>query len=80
MRVIDPAIYIAKAAQQELNLLRLKAGRGKGNTEFFVSACPEQFAHQTQRLMNFYPVVQQVDLNMVNRIPFGVLGQFFSFP
>lgn len=69
IKLIDPAIYIAKAAQQELNLLRLKVEHGEAIIDFFVSACPEQFAHQTKQLMNFSPTVHQINLNLADPIP-----------
>jgi glutamate racemase len=70
IQIVDPAIYIAKAAQQELDLLRLNAGlNAVARTDFFVSACPEQFGHQIKQLLSFFPTVTQVDLASIQLIP-----------
>ena len=60
IKLVDPALYIAKAAKQELQLLRLNAKGKRGFSEFYVSANPEGFSSQTQQLMNFTPQVQLV--------------------
>ncbi len=68
IKLIDPAIYVAKAAQQELHLLRLEAYpffpmARTSQTNFFVSGCPESFAQQTHRLTQETIRVQPVDLS-----------------
>lgn len=69
IQLVDPAIYIAEAVQQELSLLRLTANTGFSTTEFFVSAAPEHFAKQMRCLINMSPQVHQVDLGCPQIIP-----------
>ncbi len=58
---IDPAQSMVKAAAKELELLDLKSATPGRPTQFFVSGCPEQFAHNATRWLPKTPQVQQVN-------------------
>ncbi|NEQ46237.1 MAG: glutamate racemase [Leptolyngbya sp. SIOISBB] len=58
---IDPAQSMVKAAAKELELLDLKSAISGRPTQFFVSGCPEQFAHNATRWLQKTPQVQQVN-------------------
>ena len=58
---IDPAQSMVKAAAKELELLDLKSAAPGRPTQFFVSGCPEQFAHNATRWLLKTPQVQQVN-------------------
>ncbi|MCW6039024.1 glutamate racemase [Spirulina subsalsa FACHB-351] len=65
VRLVNPAQYVAQAAEQELELLGLKSEVPAAPTEFYVSGDPEQFAQLSQRWLGFCPVVQQVSVDQV---------------
>lgn len=60
--LVDPAIYMAKAAAQELELLNLKSSQLNPFTQFFVSGSPEQFAKSSRSCLGFIPEVEAVCL------------------
>jgi glutamate racemase len=60
--LVDPAIYMAKAAAQELELLQLKSSQLQPSTQFFVSGDPEQFARSARNCLGFIPEVKAVSL------------------
>ncbi|MEM9136810.1 MAG: glutamate racemase [Cyanobacteria bacterium P01_F01_bin.42] len=70
IQLVDPALYIAKAVQQELRLFRLHAdAASKQHTAFFVSGAPDDFAKLTRQLMNFSPRVQKITLAQPETVP-----------
>lgn len=63
IKLIDPAVYMAKAAAQELRLLRVEAHSTTNCSAFFVSGCSAQFMAQTYQLMGERPQVQSIDIS-----------------
>ena len=62
IQLVDPAVHISYAAQQELSFLRLHSTQGCPTTDYYVSSLPEQFEQQTLSLMGFRPVVKHITL------------------
>jgi glutamate racemase len=62
---VDPARSMVKAATKELALLNLKSKAAGRPTQFFVSGCPEQFAHLAARWVGYVPQVNQVNFAAV---------------
>lgn len=62
VRLVDPAIYLVKAVAQELDLLGLRNTHPPFPTRFYVSGCPQQFAHTSVRWLGYTPQVEQVYL------------------
>jgi glutamate racemase len=60
--LVDPAIHMAKAAAQELELLNLKSSQLNPCTRFFVSGSPGQFAKSSRSCLGFMPEVEAVSL------------------
>jgi glutamate racemase len=60
--LVNPAVQMAAAADQELKLLNLKSNRTEPETSFFVSGKPEQFAQSSQHCLGFVPGVESVRL------------------
>lgn len=73
--LVDPAIYMAKAAAQELELLNLKSSQLNPCTQFFVSGSPEQFAKSSRSCLGFMP---KVDAVCLPGIPVKAVPQDFS--
>lgn len=59
---VDPAVHIVAAAARELDLLELRNNSNPLPTEFYVSGCPEQFAHLSAQWLGFAPDVSVVRL------------------
>jgi glutamate racemase len=59
---VDPAIHMAIAAAQELDLLNLRSVQGSPRTQFFVSGQPAQFAKSARPCLGFTPQVEGVQL------------------
>jgi glutamate racemase len=66
IRLIDPAVHIAQAAAQELDLLGLRNTRTALPTQFCVSGCPEQFAQLSVQWLGCVPLVEQVDIASID--------------
>jgi glutamate racemase len=62
VRLVDPAVHVAAAAAQELDLLGLKNTRTPKPTRFCVSGCPKTFAKLSVQWLGFTPHVEQVFL------------------
>jgi glutamate racemase len=60
--LVNPAVQMAAAAAQELELLNLKSNQTAPETSFFVSGKPEQFAHSSQHCLGFVPAVEAAQL------------------
>jgi glutamate racemase len=60
--LVDPALHMAKAAAQELELLNLKSSQLHPYARFFVSGNPEQFARCSRSCLGFIPEVEAVSL------------------
>ncbi|NCJ05315.1 glutamate racemase [Synechococcales cyanobacterium C] len=62
---VNPAIHIARAAAQELELLNLKTHLHRPTNQFYVSGDPAYFAHLSQRWLGFLPTVAPLVLPSV---------------
>ncbi len=62
VQLVDPANYVVKAAEKELELLGLKSNQPRLPTLFSVSGCPETFAQLAQQWLGQIPWVEKVDL------------------
>lgn len=60
IKLVDPAIHMATAAAQELEILNLKSIQNLPRTQFFVSGQPGQFANSSQQCLGFTPKVEKV--------------------
>ena len=60
IKIIDPAEYIAIAAEQELELMGLKNNRQPFPTRFCVSGSPRQFAKLSQQWLGCLPRVEKI--------------------
>ena len=65
IRTIDPAEYIAEAADKELSLLGLRNHEFSLPTRFFVTGSPQQFADLSQQWLGYYPQVQQIEVKQL---------------
>ncbi|MGB3694374.1 MAG: glutamate racemase [Spirulinaceae cyanobacterium] len=63
VQLVDPAAFVVKAAEQELELLGLKSTLLAPPTQFCVSGEPQQFAQLSHRLLGYTPFVKQIYLN-----------------
>lgn len=63
VQFIDPAIHVAKAAVQELELLGLRNLRSPLPTQFYVSGDPQPFAQLSKLWLGSSSIVQQVSLS-----------------
>ncbi|WP_081980711.1 glutamate racemase [Neosynechococcus sphagnicola] len=62
VKFIDPAVHLVAAAARELELLGLRNNRAAFPTRFYVSGCPQQFAHLSTQWLGCTPVVEGVSL------------------
>ncbi len=62
VHLVDPAVHVAAAAVQELDLLGLRNQSGAKPTRFCVSGCPQQFARLSVQWLGCTPAVEQVCL------------------
>ncbi len=69
VQLIDPAVHVAKAATQELDLLGLHSPRSPQPTRFFVSGDPEQFGTAAARMLGYAPLVERVKLTALRASP-----------
>jgi glutamate racemase len=60
--LVNPAVQMATAAAQELELLNLKSNQTNPEISFFVSGKPEQFAQSSQPCLGFIPKVEAVQI------------------
>ncbi|MFN3360803.1 MAG: glutamate racemase [Pseudanabaenaceae cyanobacterium] len=62
VRLVDPAVFVTQAALQELSLLGLSRPYPyhPGQTSFYVSGCPEQFAQLASRWLGEIPIVAKL--------------------
>ena len=66
VQLVDPAVHVAAATAQELDLLGLKNNRAPLPTHFCVSGCPQQFAKLSVQWLGCTPVAQKVHLPTVS--------------
>jgi glutamate racemase len=62
IQLVDPAEYVVRAAEKELEMMGLKSSFAAPPTRFCVSGCPERFAHLSQRWLGYYPAVEKIRL------------------
>ncbi|MFP4133941.1 MAG: glutamate racemase [Halothece sp.] len=62
VRFIDPAQYVVKSIEQELELMGLKHSGYPNPTRFCVSGDPEEFAHRSRHWLGCIPVVESIRL------------------
>ena len=62
VQLIDPAEYVVKAAEQELELMGLSNTRPPLPTRFAVSGCLEQFTHLSKQWLGCTPKVEKITL------------------
>lgn len=62
VQLIDPADYVVKAAQKELELMNLRNHDFVLPTRFCVSGEPEHFAHISRQWLGFTPTVEKIYL------------------
>jgi glutamate racemase len=65
VQLIDPASYVVKAAQKELEILGLTNSTLTLPTRFGVSGCPEIFTQLSQQWLGFLPNVEKICLPSV---------------
>jgi glutamate racemase len=58
--LVDPALHMATAAAQELEILNLKSFQRLPSTQFFVSGQPAQFSKSSRSCLGYEPVVEKV--------------------
>jgi len=69
--LVNPAIHLTTAAQQELEILGLsrpKTSTMPGKTEFYVSGNPEHFAQVSKQWLGYQPQVSQVSVEVLESI------------
>ena len=69
--LVNPAIHLTTAAQQELEILglsRSKASTLKGKTEFYVSGNPSHFAQVSKQWLGYQPQVSQVSVEILESV------------
>ncbi len=69
--LVNPAIHLTTAAQQELEILGLshpKISTQRGKTEFYVSGNPDHFAQVSQQWLGYRPQVEQVSVEVLEAI------------
>lgn len=62
VRFIDPAQYVVKSIEQELELMGLKHLEYPNPTRFCVSGDPEEFAHRSRHWLGCTPAVESIRL------------------
>ncbi len=65
VQIVNPAIRMAAATAQELEILQLQTHHRPQRPRFFVSGCPQQFAQLSQQWLGRRPWVEQVDCSSV---------------
>jgi glutamate racemase len=73
IRTVDPAVHMASAAAQELEILNLQSIQTLPRTQFFVSGQPGQFAKSSRQCLGFTPKVEKVQLRGVTPLQFESL-------
>ena len=62
VQLVDPAEYVVRAVEKELELMGLKNSLLASQTRFCVSGCPKRFAQLSQRWLGYYPAVEKIRL------------------
>ncbi|MEH2387677.1 MAG: glutamate racemase [Nostoc sp.] len=60
VQLIDPAVHVAAACAQELDLLGLRNTHSPLPTRFAVTGCPQQFSQSGLQWLGYTPVVEEV--------------------
>jgi glutamate racemase len=75
---VDPAMHMAAAAAQELEILNLKSAQTLPQTQFFVSGQPQQFAASSRICLSLTPKVSGVQLQGIVRPRLPLLTELES--
>lgn len=67
VQLIDPAEYVVKATEQELDLMGIKNTKPPLPTRFCVSGCPKTFAQISRQWLGCTPRVEKVFLEDLSR-------------
>jgi glutamate racemase len=62
LRRVDPALQMATAVHQELDILQLRSRYKQGITRFAVSGSPRQFAQSCYQWLGYQPLVEFIEL------------------
>lgn len=62
VQLVDPAEYVVRAAEKELELMGLKSCPAAPQQRFCVSGCTKRFARLSQRWLGYYPAVEKIRL------------------
>lgn len=62
IKLVDPAKYVVKAAEQELELMGLKNTDSPLPTRFCVSGCPDSFTYLSKQWLGYTPIVEKIFL------------------
>jgi glutamate racemase len=60
VKLIDPAVHVAAACSQELDILGIKNTHPPMPTRFAVSGCSQQFTQSSLQWLGYTPMVEQV--------------------
>jgi glutamate racemase len=71
VKLIDPAIHVAEACIQALDVQGLRNTYPPLPTRFAVSGCPQQFAQSGLRWLGFTPFVEQIMMNLTQLVDKG---------
>lgn len=72
VRLVDPAVAVVKAAKQELQLRGLQNSASALPTRFYVSGCPQTFAHNARCWLSNLVNVEKVYLQSASSSPLQV--------
>ncbi|MEM7726539.1 MAG: glutamate racemase [Cyanobacteria bacterium P01_A01_bin.45] len=76
VNILDPAVYVAKACAQELDLLNIRNNYTPLPTYFAVSGCPQNFSTSCLQWLGYSPVVEAV--SFTNNIISGLKQDFIN--
>jgi glutamate racemase len=68
VKFVDPATFVVKAAEQELEAMGLRNTKTPLPTRFCVSGSSAQFAQLSKQWLGYIPSVEQVDLSVFSQI------------
>jgi glutamate racemase len=72
VKMVDPANYVVKAAQKELEVIGLKCNTAPHPTRFCVSGSAQGFAQLSQQWLGYCPTVENIVLPVLVRSPISI--------
>jgi len=72
VKMVDPANYVVKAAQKELEVIGLKSNTAPHPTRFCVSGSAQGFAQLSQQWLGYCPTVENIVLPTLVRSPISI--------